>query len=64
LIDHTAAILCLEYLMVENETFILTGSSDTSIRMWDLNMTETPKCVKTLYCDFTSTAPELELVIW
>jgi WD40 repeat protein len=63
LFDHTAAILCLEYLVVENETFLLTGSLDTSIRMWSLNMTETPKCVKSLYSDYTSSVTCLNVVV-
>jgi WD40 repeat protein len=63
LFGHSAAILCLEYLVVENETFLLTGSSDTSIRMWSLNMPEAPKCVKTLYCNYTSSVTCLKVVV-
>ena len=63
LFDHTAAILCLEYLVVENITFLLTGSLDTFIRMWSLNMTETPKCVKSLYSDYTSSVTCLKVVV-
>jgi WD40 repeat protein len=46
---HTAAILCLEQL---GNGFLLSGSSDTSIRMWSLN--ESTMCRKTVYFDYTS----------